>query len=181
MLKKLLIFAFFVICMYIIVMAILRLVFYPIKYKEEVERAAENYSVDPYIIYSVIKQESNFKADASSNKGASGLMQLLPATAEEVAVSMNSIDEASFDIYDAETNIYIGVKYLSELIQRYDGNLYIAIAAYNAGMGNVDKWYEKPYSQYDTIDEVIEKIEYKETKTYVINIVNYYNMYKRLY
>lgn len=108
-------------------------------------------------------------------------MQLLPATAKEVAISMNSIDESSFDIYDAETNIYIGVKYLSELIQRYDGNIYIAIAAYNAGMGNVDKWYEQPYSSYDTVDKIVEKIEYTETKTYVINITNYYNMYRKLY
>jgi len=181
MLKKGFIFVIGVILIYIMIMAMLKLVFYPTKYKNEVERAAENYSVDPYIIFSVIKQESNFKAHASSTKGASGLMQLLPATAKEVAISMNSIDESNFDIYDAETNIYIGVKYLSELIQRYDGNIYIAIAAYNAGMGNVDKWYEQPYSSYDTIDKVIEKIEYKETKTYVINIANYYNMYRKLY
>jgi len=181
MLKKLFIFAIGVIFLYIIVMAILRVVFYPTRYKEEVERAAENYSVDPYLIYSVIKQESKFKADASSAKGASGLMQLLPTTAQEVAVSINSIDETNFDIYDAETNIYIGVKYLSELIERYDGNIYIAIAAYNAGMGNADKWYAKPYKQYDTVEKVLNKVEYKETKKYVLNIATDYTMYRKLY
>ena len=179
--KKIIKFIIAVILMYITVIALLKFVFYPTKYKADVERAAKNYSVDPYLVYSVIKQESNFRADVKSSKGAKGLMQLLPATAAEVAVSINSIDESEFDIYDPETNIYIGVKYLSELIQRYDGNIYIAIAAYNAGMGNVDKWYEEPYSTYDTIDKVVEKIKYKETKIYVTNIVNYYNMYKKLY
>lgn len=181
MLKKGLKLILGVILIYIIIILILKFVFYPTKYKNEVERAAKNYSVDPYLIYAVIKQESNFKADASSKKGASGLMQLMPATASEVAISMNNIDEAEYDIYDAETNIYIGVKYLSELILRYDGNIYIAIAAYNAGMGNVDKWYDMPYNEYDTIDKVIQKIEFNETRRYVINIVQFYSMYKKLY
>lgn len=181
MLKKSSILILGAILTYIVIITLLKFVFYPIKYKAEVETASANYSVDPYIIYSVIKQESNFNPMACSNKGASGLMQLLHTTAKEVAISINSIDEDSFDIYDPETNISIGVKYLSELIQRYDGNVYIAITAYNAGMGNVDKWFELPYSDYNSIDKVLEKIEYIETKKYVTNIMNHYNMYKKLY
>ena len=179
--KKGLILILWVICMCIIMIAILKLFVYPRRYKEAVENAAKAYSIDPYIIYSIIKQESGFNSSAISNVGACGLMQLMPATALEIFHDMNNGKTSGLDIFDETTNINVGTKYLSKLIERYDGNMYIALAAYNAGMGHVDQWYAKPYASYDSLDKVIENIEYAETKTYVINIVNYYNFYRKLY
>ena len=154
--------------------------FYPRKYSEYVERYASEYNVDDLLVYAVIKAESNFKSDATSNSDAKGLMQLMDTTASEI--SSNIATDVSFEssqLFDAETNIRIGVKYLSELLEKYDGNLYVALAAYNAGIGNVDRWINEGTIKADGSD--IENIPYKETNNYVRKIVRDYDIYKQLY
>jgi soluble lytic murein transglycosylase-like protein len=93
--------------------------------------AGEHYGVDPRLIHAVIWQESKYKNDAVSGVGAQGLMQLMPATAKRFGCE---------DANDAESNVNAGVKYLRVLLKRFDGDVTLALAGYNAGEGNVDKY-----------------------------------------
>lgn len=116
-----------------------------------VSRVAQKYQVDEKLVNAVIKQESGFNPKATSHCGAMGLMQLMPNTAKELGVK---------DAYNPLQNIEGGVKYLSNLLKRYNGNTVLALAAYNAGPGSVDKYSGVP--------------PYKETQNYVRNILANY-------
>ena len=124
----------------------------------------------------MIKAESNFKADAISNKEALGLMQLIESTANEVAKEIET-EITKEQILNPETNIQLGTKYLEKLINKY-GNIELAVAAYNAGIGNVDGWIQKGTIKKDGSD--IENIPFKETNNYVRKILRDYKIYKQL-
>lgn len=153
---------------------------YPTKYNKYVQKAAVDNNIDPYLIFAIIKQESKFNKNALSNKDAKGLMQILDTTAKEVATDIKHLDENNLDLFDASTNICIGVKYFKTLLDRYDGNIHLAICAYNAGLGNVDKWKESKHI-YSNGHVNISNIPFEETKNYLINILNYYDKYVKLY
>jgi soluble lytic murein transglycosylase-like protein len=119
-----------------------------------IKKAAVKYDVDPDLIRSVIKAESNFDKKATSYKGAMGLMQLMPETAKDLGVR---------NAYDAEENVMGGTRYLKTLLDRYNGHVDLALAAYNWGMGNLEK---KP----DCLPA--------ETVTYISRINNYYKNLK---
>ena len=153
---------------------------YPKEYSEYVEKYSQEYNVDQLLIYAVIKAESNFDENVISNSNAKGLMQLMDSTAHEVA--SNIITNQTFEtdmLFDAETNIKLGTKYLSELLEKYDGNYYLAVAAYNAGIGTVDNWIEEGIIKPDGSD--VENIPYKETNNYVRKIIRDYGIYEELY
>jgi Transglycosylase SLT domain len=105
------------------------------KFDTFIVQAAKKFDVDVALVSAVIQAESNFNPHEISNKGARGLMQLMPATAERFGVS---------DSYDPEANIYGGVRYLRWLLQTFHGNADLAVAAYNAGEGNVWKYNGVP-------------------------------------
>ena len=174
--KKLLIILVAIILIIIVAICINKLMIktlYKKDYSEYVIKYSQKYEVDENLIYALIKAESNFKADAVSNKNAQGLMQLMFATAEEVA-NKNGIELTEENILNPDININIGTKYISTLLEKYEC-VELAIAAYNAGIGNVDKWIEKGIIKSDGSD--IENIPFKETNTYVRKIMRDYKIY----
>ena len=147
-------------------------------YSEYVEKYAKEYNVDPLLIYSIIKAESNFDDEAVSSKGATGLMQLMDNTAKEIATNESLEYVSNESLFDPETNIKLGVKYFADLIAIFK-NEAVALAAYNAGMGTVQGWIDKGTIKSDGSD--IENIPYNETNMYVRKILKDYDIYRSLY
>ncbi len=158
---------------------IIRKQFYKQQYSEYVNKYAEINEIDPMWIYAIIKVESNFDADATSGSGAKGLMQLMDNTAADLAKELNIKDFESTMLYNPEINIMLGTRYFNQLINKYDGNYYLAIAAYNGGIGNVDNWITNGIISSDASD--IENIPYNETNLYVRKTVKAYSTYVELY
>ena len=123
---------------------------YPLRYADIVRGHAENYRLEPELLAAVIYTESKFDPDAESPSGAIGLMQLLPETAAGIAERTGGSRFDTADLYDPELNVRYGSWYLRHLLDKYDGDLRKALAAYNGGQGNVDRG-----------------IQYAETKAYV--------------
>lgn len=153
--------------------------FYPIYYQEYVEKFSDENNVDKYMIYAIIKAESNFKTDVKSGSNAIGLMQLLEKTALEMSNTIENQDINEQDLYLPEVNIKLGTSYYAYLLKCYNGNNILALTAYNAGMGNVDKWIKEGIIKADGSD--IENIPYKETNNYVRKILRNYKIYLKLY
>jgi len=152
---------------------------YPQKYKAYVEMYAKEYAVEEALVYAVIKAESNFDSNAKSHSEAYGLMQLLESTAIEMANEIGEEELEAEVLYDPQKNVRIGTAYIRKLLDRYDGNYVLALAAYNAGIGNVADWIEKGIIQEDGSDP--ENIPYKETNMYVRKIMRDYQIYKEIY
>ena len=150
---------------------------YKMDYSQYVEKYSEKYSVDKYLIYAIIKAESNFEEKAVSKSGAQGLMQLMYPTAEELSEKID-IELNENNILEPDININLGTKYISMLIQKYE-NINLALAAYNAGSGNVDGWIEKGTLKNDGSD--IENVPFKETNNYVRKILRDYEIYTKVY
>lgn len=143
------------------------------------EKYSEENGLDKYLVYAVIKAESNFDPNVKSNADARGLMQLMEETAVERSNVIDNEDVEAYDLYDPETNIKLGTSYLSYLLNLYDGNTVLAIIAYNAGLGNVQQWIKDGSIQSDGSD--IENIPFKETENYVRKILRDYQMYLKIY
>ena len=154
----------------------------PEEYKEYVEKYSKEYGVSENLIYAVIKTESGFDSSAVSNKGATGLMQIMPETFEWLTddILHEYLDNGM--LYDPETNIKYGTYYLSRLYGRF-GDWNTAIAAYNGGEGNVSEWLCDTRYSDDGVKLNIDKIpeDFSETEKYVKKVNKYLGRYRDIY
>lgn len=151
---------------------------YPYEYRSYIETSAASRRTDPYLVAAVIKHESKFDPYARSDGGALGLMQLMPQTAEWIARQLGEPFTEDY-LYDPALNIRYGVWYLAVLEDEFGGNDILALAAYNAGRGNVRDWMEH-FHWNDQFNE-IDAIPYPETRLYVRRVLEDREQYKRLY
>ena len=144
-----------------------------------IQAAAEKYNLSELLLLSVIYQESHFGAQASSGVGARGIMQLMPATAEQIAMETGFL--STFETSDLDVpyyNLELGSNYLARMLYVFEGDDYQALAAYNAGPGNVMNWAALTG---DDPDVFLNTIRYQETRVYIRNIVEIFNRYSLIY
>jgi soluble lytic murein transglycosylase len=142
---------------------------YPLSYSAIIRGHARNYDLDPALLAAVVYQESKFHADARSDSGAIGLMQLLPETAKGIAVHTGGSRFRVDDLYDPEINVRYGAWYLRHLLTKY-GDEQTALAAYNAGQDNVDRWRAEGRG-----------IAFAETRHYVDRVEDLKEVYRKAY
>jgi soluble lytic murein transglycosylase len=143
---------------------------YPLEYEQIVRAHARNYDLDPSLLAAVIYAESRFDPNVVSDAGAVGLMQLLPETAKGIAVRTGGTKFVLADLRDPEINVRYGSWYLDHLRDHYEGDTRLALAAYHAGQGNVDRWLEDGSG-----------IAFPETRAYVDEVDRVRLMYARAY
>jgi soluble lytic murein transglycosylase len=139
---------------------------YPLQYEQIVRGHAKNYRLDPALLAAVIYQESKFEADAKSEAGAIGLMQLQPETAKGIALRTGGSRFRTSDLYTPEINVRYGSWYLRHLLNKYDDER-LALAAYNAGQSNVDEWRAEGKG-----------IQFSETRAYVDRVAELKEVYR---
>ena len=152
-------------------------IYAPVRYKGVIDKYAGIYDIDNMLLLALIREETMFRADAVSPAKANGLMQLLLGTARQMARG-EGIKIRKWDLYKPEINVRLGTKYFRFLLDKYDGRVHLALAAYNAGDHRVDQWL-KEFGHVGT-DEFIEMIPFSETRNYVKNIIRnryYYKYY----
>jgi len=150
---------------------------FPMPYKQQVHQHAEAQELDPSIIYGVMRRESLFDPLARSSVGALGLMQLMPSTARRVAKSLGMKRPRKSDILRVENNIRLGTHYLRTVMNRFDNNVALAAAAYNAGPGNVKRWL--PKNTIMSADLWVETVPFKETRNYVQAVLAYSTVFDK--
>jgi len=142
---------------------------YPLRYTAIVRGHAANYRLNPALLAAVIEQESKFNADARSSTGAVGLMQLQPQTAEGIAIRTGGSKFVLSDLTNPEINVRYGAWYLRHLLDKYHDER-TALAAYNAGQENVDRWLAAH-----------EGVQFPETRAYVDRVERLKAIYRRAY
>ena len=152
---------------------------YPNDYELTVKKYAKIYDVPEKIVFSVIKAESNYDKNARSSKGAVGLMQIMEATGEWAFKKIGIENFSPKLLYEPDVNIEIGCFYLSYLLDLYSHNTKCALAAYNAGPSNVDKWLLDENYSHDK--KTLEKIPFPETEEYVKKVTKNIRIYDFLY
>lgn len=148
-----------------------------INYQDEIYEISEKYNVDPLLTASIIKVESDFDKDAESHQGAKGLMQLLDETASHAA-ELTDKEFYPDKLSEVEYNLDLGIAYY-DYLYRYYNNRDLALAAYNGGVGNVDKWIKE--GVIDPVNPDHLNIPFEETRQYVTKIDANYDVYKKFY
>lgn len=154
-------------------------VLYPQKYQEYVTQYAGEYGVEEALVYAVIKTESGFREEVESHAGAVGLMQLMPETFFWLQEKKDGeVTYSSEQLKDPAVNIEYGTYYLSWLLSKY-GDEKAALAAYNAGVTNVDSWLSD--RAYSTDGKTLSSMPFKETQQYVDRVESTKKMYEDIY
>ncbi len=149
--------------------------YYPLRYESAIEASAERHRVSPFLVAAVIDAESDWDPSARSAVGATGLMQIMPSTAEELA-RRGKVDERTYppeDLERPEVNIEYGAAYLRYLVERYH-EVETSLAAYNAGLANADAWAREG-------GDIRKHIEFPETKYFVLKVARGKDRYEALY
>jgi soluble lytic murein transglycosylase len=152
---------------------------YPLRYEQAIRSEAERNALDPALVAAVIYQESGFVPDSRSSRGAVGLMQLLPSTAEFVAASPDRPSPAPTRLMEPEVNIAYGTRYLRYLIDRH-GSVGLALAAYNGGEANVARWLAAARERGGAF-VVPDDIPFEETRGFVRGVLHDRAIYRRAY
>ncbi|MEW6171927.1 MAG: lytic transglycosylase domain-containing protein [Bacillota bacterium] len=151
--------------------------YYPLKHKETIFRYAAENNLNPLLVTAIVKVESGFRHDAVSPRGAVGLMQLMPQTAAWIAAKQGQ-EFSSAQLLDPERNICFGAWYMAFLKQEFNSTV-LALAAYNAGRGNVKKWLSNRTWTGEAAD--IDQIPFPETRQFVRKTIWTYRIYLYLY
>lgn len=149
---------------------------FPVLYKEEFKKASEKTGVDICYLYAIAKTESGFSPEKVSSVGAVGIMQIMPETAKFIC-EKNSIDFDENRLFDAEYNILLGASYFRYLLDKFQIPK-TAIAAYNAGEGNVMLWLKN--ESFSSDGKNLKEIPFKETKNYTQKVISAYASYKKI-
>lgn len=147
-------------------------------FDEVVVKASKEFGIEPNLLWALMREESYFMPDAVSRVGALGLLQLMPSTAKEIAVRLN-ITYNEKDLLNPETNIRFGAYYLSKMLKMFSGNIDKALAAYNGGAGNVQRWSKSRIGMTD--EGFPTAITFLETREYITKVKNSYYIYRWLY
>jgi len=150
---------------------------YPTPYPEQVLAEAQRYHLDPLLLYALMRQESLFDPYAVSSAQARGLMQIIPPTARAIAEALDQPYRETW-LYRPRVNIAFGVYYLARQRDRFGGNLWVALAAYNGGPGNAARWWEAARGD---VDLFYERITLDETRRYLERILEHLSVYRSLY
>lgn len=153
---------------------------YPLIYAPVLERVARQEQLDPSLVAAVIRRESQFDRDVRSPVGATGLMQLMPATAAETARRVALPEFRQDQVTVPEVNMTLGARYLRDMLDRYGGSVTPALISYNAGPHRYVRWREYPEFRAD-VELMIERIPFRETRIYVKTIIAYRYIYGRLW
>jgi len=146
---------------------------FPVRHMDAITANAGE--LEPSLILAVIMAESSFRPYVESRVGAQGLMQIMPATAAEIAERMGKTDFDPEDVWLPEVNIAMGSFYLNSLLNRYDGSVELALAAYNAGLGNVNRWLANP--DYSQDGKTLDVIPFPETYNYLQRVARFQRIY----
>ncbi len=152
---------------------------FPRPFWDELRRDSTLNHLDPYLVASLIRQESEFNPNAISRANAMGLMQLLPTVGKNLAKEMKIHHFNSDELLVANTNLQLGTRYFKHMVDHYDGQVEYALAAYNAGEDRVDEWRKN--GNFKSVEEFVESIPFTETREYVQAIMRNAVLYKLLY
>ncbi|GJL78256.1 MAG: hypothetical protein NPINA01_12450 [Nitrospinaceae bacterium] len=152
---------------------------FPKAFHGEVREILKNYNLDPLLVLSLMRQESAFNPKIISKANAIGLMQLMPATAKEVARSLKQKTPSEEDLKNPVTNVRLGIDYLNYLMGSFNNNMVYALAAYNAGPTKVKQWMTLRPNLHPL--EFVDSIPYSETRNYVKKVLRNYAIYLTLY
>ncbi|HEV2362730.1 MAG TPA: transglycosylase SLT domain-containing protein [Caulobacteraceae bacterium] len=151
-------------------------ILFPEPWWETIKTESARYNLDPYLVLSLIRQESEFNSSAISYAGAYGLMQLLPSVGRVMARQVGMRNFRTYQLLDPETNIRLGTRYLRQMLDKFGGVQEYALAAYNAGDYRVTDWQSA--GPYTGMDEFVESIPFTQTRTYVEAILRNEQTYK---
>ncbi|WP_232818216.1 transglycosylase SLT domain-containing protein [Zobellella maritima] len=149
---------------------------FPVVYRDSFRRQAQRLKIEEATLFAIARQESAFFEQARSPAGAGGLMQLMPGTARETARKHGIPFGSANDVYHPDINVQLGSAYFRELLNRYDNNRILAIAAYNAGPGRINGWLKDSGSR--PFDVWVENIPFRETRGYVQNVLAFAVIYQ---